>query len=99
MPDNAGNSRPGGRSVRSDPCGGGRVLGNRAARSAPSCDGSSPVMNVKPESLIHQAEILEKFKEVTDERFEYYNGSGADRIVGAIRSGVRPGDAAYAAMT
>ena len=26
-------------------------------------------------------------------------GSGADRIAGAIRSGVRPGDAAYAAMT
>ena len=26
-------------------------------------------------------------------------GSGADRIVGAIRSGVRRGDAAYAAMT
>ena len=26
-------------------------------------------------------------------------GSGADRIVGAIRPGVRPGDAAYAAMT
>ena len=26
-------------------------------------------------------------------------GSGADRIVGAIRSGVRDGDAAYAAMT
>ena len=26
-------------------------------------------------------------------------GSGADRIVGAIRSGVRYGDAAYAAMT
>ena len=28
-----------------------------------------------------------------------FNGSGADRIVGAIRPGVRPGDAAYAAMT
>ena len=27
------------------------------------------------------------------------DGSGADRIVGAIRSGVRRGDAAYAAMT
>ena len=27
------------------------------------------------------------------------DGSGADRIVGAIRPGVRPGDAAYAAMT
>ena len=27
------------------------------------------------------------------------SGSGADRIVGAIRPGVRPGDAAYAAMT
>ena len=26
-------------------------------------------------------------------------GSGADRIVGAIRPGVRPGDADYAAMT
>ena len=26
-------------------------------------------------------------------------GSGADRIVGAIRPGVRRGDAAYAAMT
>ena len=26
-------------------------------------------------------------------------GSGADRIVGAIRPGMRPGDAAYAAMT
>ena len=26
-------------------------------------------------------------------------GSGADRIAGAIRPGVRPGDAAYAAMT
>ena len=26
-------------------------------------------------------------------------GSGADRIVGAIRSGVRHGDASYAAMT
>ena len=26
-------------------------------------------------------------------------GSGANRIGGAIRSGVRPGDAAYAAMT
>ena len=29
----------------------------------------------------------------------YERGSGADRIVGAIRPGVRPGDAAYAAMT
>ena len=28
-----------------------------------------------------------------------FSGSGADRIVGAIRSGVRRGDAAYAAMT
>ena len=27
------------------------------------------------------------------------DGSGADRIVGAIRPGVRPGDADYAAMT
>ena len=27
------------------------------------------------------------------------DGSGADRIVGAMRPGVRPGDAAYAAMT
>ena len=32
-------------------------------------------------------------------RASYSNGSGADRIVGAIRPGVRPGDAAYAAMT
>ena len=29
----------------------------------------------------------------------HQEGSGADRIVGAIRPGVRPGDAAYAAMT
>ena len=28
-----------------------------------------------------------------------YEGSGADRIVGAIRPGVRRGEAAYAAMT
>ena len=28
-----------------------------------------------------------------------HHGSGADRIVGAIRPGVRRGDAAYAAMT
>ena len=29
----------------------------------------------------------------------HLDGSGADRIVGAIRLGVRRGDAAYAAMT
>ena len=29
----------------------------------------------------------------------YFEGSGADRIVGAIKPGVRYGDAAYAAMT
>ena len=36
---------------------------------------------------------------VCTEAVRTQSGSGADRIVGAIRSGVRPGDAAYAAMT
>ena len=38
--------------------------------------------------------LLEAITRLTWER-----GSGADRIVGAIRSGVHRGDAAYAAMT
>ena len=36
---------------------------------------------------------------ITQEKLDEQRGSGADRVVGAIRSGVRRADAAYAAMT
>ena len=55
--------------------------------------GTNPIRDVPG----NEAEALSR-ESVTNETPDS-TGSGADRIVGAIRPGMRPGDAAYAAMT
>ena len=46
-----------------------------------------------------QSSLWDSKIELGEKFFHEIIGSGADRIAGAIRPGVRPGDAAYAAMT
>ena len=51
------------------------------------------------ETLVEQFNSLFPLRSFFLSLLIYFGGSGADRIVGAIRSGVRRGDADYAAMT
>ena len=67
--------------------GGGSKLGNPDGGNGVTSCFSTRRSNETSARVLH-------FLELTD-----LNGSGADRIVGAIRPGMRPGDAAYAAMT